>query len=359
MWASGAYGYLSDYLWWWIVPFSLLIHVWCFFRFFPGTRRPWTRLLLGNVLVFAVLLSFAGLIGESYVRFLVVETDSYGASLVSKRWFEIYPQLNSLYCRDKEWAEGRQPGLQRVAFIGDSFTYGWGINEARDRFTDIIQARFDDRSPGKVEVMNVAWSGWGTGDHINAVHDMIQDYAVDEIVLCHLPNDIDSLLPVTRDFDPKLPPKSRFINTDHSFLLNYLYHRVIAPRARGVNSYWDWLAAGYADPAIWARQEAQFEKILELCRNRGVKLRVALLPFLVTSGTQYDAAAIQSQVRSYFANRGIETVDLLPAIAHHAAKDLVVNGHDPHPNEAANRLFAEAIWNAFYMGTGSLSGAGQ
>lgn len=348
MWASGAYGYLSDYLWWWIVALSLIIHAWCFFRFFPPAGRPKSRLVLGNLLVFAVLLTVAGLIGETYVRFLVVETDSYGASLVSKRWFDIYPKLNSLYCRDKEWAEGRQPGLRRIAFVGDSFTYGWGINDARDRFTDIIQARFDAQAPGKVEVMNVAWSGWGTGDHINAVHDMIQDYAVDEIVLCHLPNDIDSLLPVTPEFDPKLPPKSRYINIDNSYLVNYLYHRVFARFTRSVVSYWDWLADGYADATLWTRQEYQFEKILEQCRLNKVRLHVVLLPFLKTTGQRYDAAAVHSKVRAYFESRGIEVVDLFPTIANKDSKILVVNSHDPHPNEAANRLFADAIWNGLY-----------
>ncbi len=347
MWASGSYGYLSDYLWWWIAALSLLIHTGCFFRFFPKSR-PGLRLLAGNVLVFATLLSLAGLVGETYVRFLVVETDSYGASLVSKRWFQIYPTLNSLYCRDKEWAEGRQVGVRRIAFIGDSFTYGWGINDTRDRFTDIIQSRFDSKAPGKIEVMNVAWSGWGTKEHINAVHDMIQDYAVDEIVLCHLPNDIDTLLPVTPDFDPKLPPKSHYINTEHSFLLNYLYHRAIAPYARGAHSYWDWLATGYSDPTIWSRQEAQFDRILELCNTHHVRLRVALLPFLRTAGNKYDSARVQSLVRSYFEKHGIQIVDLLPVIAGLDATKLVVNSHDPHPNEAANRLFADAIWKAFF-----------
>jgi|CXWL01.1.fsa_nt_gi lysophospholipase L1-like esterase len=348
MWASGAYGYLFDYLWWWGVVISLVLHTWCFFCFFPRTRWPKIRLILGNILVFASLLSFAGLVGETYVRFLVVETDSYGASLVSKRWFDIYPKLNSLYCRDHEWAEGKQPRLHRIAFVGDSFTYGWGINDPSDRFTDIIQSRLDARTPGQVEVMNVAWSGWGTREHINAVHDMIQDYVVDEIVLCHVPNDMETLLPVTPGFDPKLPPRSRYLNTEHSFLLNYLYHRVIAPFARGANSYWDWLADGYADPAIWARQEAQFAEILELCRSHNVRLRVVLLPFLRTSGQRYDASEIQSKVRAFFDSRGIQVVDLLPLFAGQNTTNLVVNSHDPHPNEAANRLFADAIWDAYY-----------
>lgn len=348
MWASGAYGYLSDYLWWWLVLASLLIHTWCFFRFFPRTRLRKLGLVLGNLLVMLTMLEFAGLVGETYVRFLVVETDSYGASLVAKRWFLIHPELNSLYCRDAEWSEHKPEGVYRVAFVGDSFTYGWGINEVEDRFSDIIQARFNERSPGTIEVMNVAWAGWDTSAELGAVHDMIQDYGVDEVVLCWVPNDIETLLPTTPDFDPKKPPKSRYINTDNSFLLDYLYHRIFARHTPMVLSYWDWLADGYENREIWVKERRILERIVELCAEHDVRLRVALLPFIQTRGKHYDASAIQAKVASVFAGQGIPVVDLLPTIEGKDAGDLVVNSHDPHPNEAAHRLFADAIWRAFY-----------
>lgn len=39
-------------------------------------------------------------------------------------------------------------------------------------------------------------------------------------------------------------------------------------------------------------------------------------------------------------------VDLLPTVEAEAHDRLVVNRRDAHPNELANRLFADAIWNA-------------
>ena len=35
MLTSGVFGYLFDYLLWWILLASLLVHTWCFLRFFP------------------------------------------------------------------------------------------------------------------------------------------------------------------------------------------------------------------------------------------------------------------------------------------------------------------------------------
>ena len=116
MWGTGFFGFLSDYVWWWVVFVSLVVHTWCFLRFFPRERGPRTRLVVGNVLVTACLLSLAANVAETYLRFLNIETDAYGVTLTARRWFEIYPKLNSLYHRDVEWtqAEGGLPAPFRV-----------------------------------------------------------------------------------------------------------------------------------------------------------------------------------------------------------------------------------------------------
>ncbi len=348
MFSTGYYGYFSDYLWWWIVLASLILHAYCFFKFTRRTERKRFRLIVGNVLIGLVLLCFVGLIAESYLRFLCVQTDSFGTTLTAKKWFAVYPQLNSLSHRDHEWAETKPEGVRRIAFVGDSFTYGWGINNREDRFTDVIQSRFDQRSLGAVEVMNVAWGGWNTRDHFKAIKQMIEKYDVDEVVLCHLPNDIETLLPTTDNFDPIKPPDSKFIRTDSSFLLDYLYHRFYAYLVPSVRDYWEWLAAGYADPAIWREQSIRYAAIMGVCQQNEVQLRVVLLPFIRTKPGSYNGQAINDQVRGVFEPFGVPVVDLQPAIEGYTPSELIVNPADHHPNEMANKLFANAIWQAFY-----------
>lgn len=349
MWASGAFGYPLDYFLWWVVLASLILHTWCFFKFFPRDRLRRFRLVAGNVLMTLCLLGAAGVIAETYFRFLVVETDSYGVSLVSKRWFKLYPKLNSLYFRDKEWAEVKPASVRRIAFVGDSFTYGWGINNVEDRFTEILQRRFDEKGGKAAEVMNAAWVGWDTEQERRAIHDLIEFYHVDEVVLCYVPNDIDTLLPVSDEVNPREPPKSRFINTESSFLFDYLFHRLWARRTPSVRSYCDWLADGYASPEIWNRQTRILDDLIRFCRDRDVTLRAALLPFLRVWGERFDAGRIHRQLAEFFTARGVPVVDLLPTLAGHDPTALMVNDYDPHPNELANRLFAEAMWKTFWM----------
>lgn len=349
MLTSGVFGFLFDYIIWWLLFVSLLLHTWCFFRFFPKHRAV-ARLIGGNTLIFLCMLGAVALAGESYLRFVAVETDSFGMSLPARRWFALHTRLNSLGCRDKEWSQAKPQGVHRIVFLGDSFAYGWGIENPGDRFGDLIQARFDATSPGLVETMNVAKPGWGTIDQIPPLASMIDAYDIDEVVLCHVPNDIEKLLPTTDEFNPIRPPSPGFINLDSSPLLDYLYRRIYLPRVPTVHGYHDWLAEGYDDAAVWSRQRQNFQEMAEVCRERGVKFRVALLPFLCTQGSRFQQQEIQKLVRLHFEANQIEVIDLSEAVQHRPAAELVVNSVDAHPNELAHRLFADKLWELWRPG---------
>ncbi len=348
MLTSGVFGYLADYFIWWLLLLSLLVHAWCFFRYFPKKRWPKSGLVLGNALIFLSLLGIVALAAESYIRFTVVETDAFGVSLPARRWFALHTKLNDMGCRDNDWAIKKTEGVRRIAFVGDSFAYGWGIKDIANRFPDIIQARFDKKQPDQTEVMNVAKPGWGTEKQIAPIKDMIDRYGVDEIVLCYVPNDIEKLLPTDESFNPTKPPTSGFFNLDSSCLMDYLYRRVWLPSIPTVRVYHDWLAKGYTDPQIWSQQQQQLENIIQYCRQRDVTLRIALLPFIMTGGQEYDAPSLHRSLTNFFIDKKVDVLDLLPTISNIDAQSLVVNKLDSHPNEKAHAIFAGAIWNAFY-----------
>ena len=353
MFTSGAFGYLADYALWWLLFTSLTVHTWCFFKFFPRSRYRKSGLIVGNILIFLCLLGVVSLAGETYFRFVAVETDSFGLSLPARRWFALHGRLNSLGCRDKEWTVEKPPGVRRIAFVGDSFTYGWGIKRLEDRFPDRIQAMFDRRERGQVEVMNVAKPGWDTGAELQPVADMIDVYGADEVVLCYVPNDIEKLLPSDAGFDPISPPEPTVVNLSSSCLLDYFYRRTILPRVPTVRGYHDWLAEGFADPEIWRRHQEQFFAIVRECRAKNVTLRVVLLPFLQTGGEKFQPGALHATLRGFFESQGVPVIDLLPTIEGRDRRALMVNACDAHPNERANALFADTIWKAFYESTPS------
>ncbi|MFQ5591142.1 MAG: SGNH/GDSL hydrolase family protein [Phycisphaerae bacterium] len=348
MLTARAFGYLADYVLWWLLFFSLVVHTWCFFKFFPRERRRGLALVLGNLLVLLCLLGAVGLAGESYFRFVCVETDAYGVSLPARRWFVLNTKLNSLGCRDVEWSTDKPPGVRRIAFIGDSFTYGWGIERVEDRFTDMIGARLNQRSPGTYEVMNVAKPGWDTKAQLTPLRDIISQYSVDEIVLCYVANDLDTLLPGSGDSDPLRVPEPLLFDPDRSCLVDYLYRTLYLPRLPAVREYKKLLARAYADDAIRRQQGARLLAIREQCLQQGVELRVVLLPMLQMLNGDFDHGRVLSLLGEVFEPRQIRVLDLLPALNGYAPADLTLNRRDAHPNALAHKLFAEAMWQAFY-----------
>lgn len=342
------FGYLGDYLIWWACLASLVLHTWCFLRFFPKGKRPRLRLVVGNFLVFLSLLGGVAMIAETNLRYFSIHTDAFGMTLASRRWNALYVDLNSLGCRDREWVKSKPAGVSRIAFVGDSFTYGWGVEKTEDRFGDLIQARFDARVPGKVEVMNLAKPGWATFEQAEFLATFAPDHDLDEIVLCYVPNDIEKNIPTERDFNPTFPPMPTLMSTERSALYEYIYRRVLTPYRATVRNYHDWLADGYADPEIWKTQQDHLGWIMQLCREHNIKLRVVLLPFLRTSGTRYHAEAIHGILSDFLETNGVECIDLLPVLKDQPIDDLILHPGDPHPNAAAHRLFADRIWSDFY-----------
>ena len=348
MWNTDHYGYPMDYAWWWIVLASLVVHAWCFFRLTKDRAGHVFRLIAGNALVVVCLLWFAGLIGESYFRFFDMDTHSYGVSLSSKRWYKMHVRFNDLGHRDGPHAESKPDHVRRIAFVGDSFTFGWGIDRPQDRFTDLIRARFDERDPAAVEVFNAAKDGWETGDEMEEIGRLIDRYAVDEIVLCYCLNDIHDVLPAEMGFLLLYPRDGHLLNTDGSYLLNHLYHRWVAHRSAEVLSYFDRLAAGYDDHASWGLQKIRFDWIINRCRRSGVILRVAILPF---AGAEVTGPAT-AKVAAHFRAAGAEVLDLAGSVSGQPPGTLVVNRYDHHPNERAHRIYADAIWEAYYQEVG-------
>lgn len=346
--AAGYFGYWCDYLLWWGIFLSVVIHTWCFFRFFPRSRWPRAGLFLGNALVFVCLLGSLMLVAESYLRFAYVATDSFGMSLPAKRWFALHTRLNSQGCRDPEWTPVKPLGVRRMAFVGDSFTYGWGIERVEDRFSNLIQKRLSKKGMA-VEVLNVAKPGWNTGDEIQPIKDMIDVYHVDEIVLCHVSNDIEDLIGRTATFDPKASPEPSWFNIASTCLGDYLYRRLFLGRSPLVRDYFEELTRAYDNPAVSAKHHERLQVVIDVCRERGVTLRVVLLPQIQDLGDGVGQTALHDRLGNWFRERGVDTVDLHSALEGEERGALVVNGLDAHPNGRAHQLFGEAIWKAFYQ----------
>jgi hypothetical protein len=119
-----------------------------------------TRRLLLNLGFLIIVLSLLTISAEFVVRwtFRDVTSTSDNSSYFARRWQQTL-RKNSYGFRERDFTLAKPQGIYRVAVIGDSITYGQGIQE-QDRFSNLIEKELT-RQNGKrgYEVLNFGQPG--------------------------------------------------------------------------------------------------------------------------------------------------------------------------------------------------------
>ena len=326
-------------------PIVLGVVLYVFFRR-TGRRRPATprplRLIVGNLLVLLFLASSALVGGEVYYRFWYNTTDSFAQAKVTQRWFRRYYHLNDKGVRDSmDYAARVAPGKRRVTFLGDSFTAGHGVPDVEDRFANRLRAQ---RSRWEVHVL--AKNGFDTGMHLMMLDNLAQwgTYDFDQVVLVYCVNDTSDMI---ESWQRKLGEIGAAMRTEgflvkHSYLINTFYYRLKAARDPDLSDYYRCVFDAYTGP-LWQQQQARLTELHNRIRAQGGRLRVVTFPFLHTLGPDNRYRPIHRQLDEFWRSLGVPHLDLMDLFEDHRAEDLMVNRRDPHPNERAHELAADAI----------------
>jgi len=251
---------------------------------------------------------------------------------------------NSLGYRDLERAVEKPPGARRIVVLGDSFTWGAGV-DFDDAYPRRLERALARRHGGAVEVVNLALPAFKTDDELAVLETQGFAYRPDAVLLGFVLNDAEEAASAekrraadwirTRSEGPRL--------LDRSALLRFVRLRLWATgeNRRRIAAY----RAMYEDGAVgWKASQKALETMGALCRGRGVPLIVAIFPlFGDPLDERYPFAAIHARVAAAAARAGARVVDLLPAYRGLRSDLLIVDAEDEHPNEVAHRIAAKAI----------------
>jgi len=303
------------------------------------------KLVLGNALACALLLSVATLIGECWIRFAFDRTDAFGATFVCERWFRRHYRTNSDGFRDDfDYRLGAAPAAERrVTFVGDSFTAGHGVADVNDRFANRVRAA---RPNWEVHVM--AMCGWDTGQELDLLNRILPEttrgeYRYDEVVLVYFLNDICDMLPGIEDYGRRIEHvRERGFLARSSYLFDMLRFVWAASTDSQIRAYFPMVASAY-DGATWEMQERRLDALRKAVTSRGGRLSVVTFPMMQLVGPDYPLRDVHRRLDAFWRGEGVAHLDLLDVFDGRAAGDLVVNRFDPHPNEEAHRIVADAL----------------
>ena len=115
---------------------------------------------------------------------------------VSQRWsdkdYNVLVSTNSKRLRGEEYPYEKGEGGLRILALGDSFTFGFGVN-IHDSYTKVLETLLNaDKGVGenrKYEVINAGAPGWGTAQELVFWNIEGQKYNPDIVTLCMVEND--------------------------------------------------------------------------------------------------------------------------------------------------------------------------
>jgi GDSL-like Lipase/Acylhydrolase family len=255
---------------------------------------------------------------------------------------------NSLGFRERE-IPPKSAARYRIVVVGDSFTWGQGIERA-ERFSDLLGQFLGPR----FEVFNFGLPGDKMAGHVTRLTQALA-VSPDFVLLQLYPNDFETPQMVRPRPYPLLPQPlgSRLERSSLLYQLGSGLWAHVQELAGVCESYTRYMERNLHDPDAPAAREAsgQLHEFFVRARAAGVPAGGVLFPATDAfgpNGTGYPFGYLHDAVRHACTDEDVSCLDLFQLFTTFPdPKAVWVGPFDAHPNAMANRRVAYEILNAF------------
>jgi lysophospholipase L1-like esterase len=328
-----------------------------------GRHLPSLALLLATVLATLAVLEAAVRLARIPVGTVQINRATVRRSSNPRLRFELRPRavaaaeveyrVNAAGLRGPEVGEEKAPGVQRVAVLGDSITFGYWVAEA-DAFPRQLESLLNaGRGDGRVEVLNFGVPGYNLEQTTETLRARALRFAPDVVVLALCLNDLEGAfsyeygLTVDRSRRREnLAGRAADALLQHSRLFAWVEYRLAEREGRRafVRARNPMPGPLYAEAVSQQRAElrARLATVAVLLRDAGgVPGLVAVFPTFGERFDRYPHRDLHQAVLSAAREASLEAVDLLDCFS---AYDLRAARVDVvHPSPLGHRVAAHAI----------------
>jgi len=244
---------------------------------------------------------------------------------------------NSLGFRDGGVEAPKPSDEQRVVFIGDSFTLGWGV-ESDETFSSELE-RLLNRGAGGYRTINMGVGNYNTIMEVELFKWKGLELDPDLVILMYFVNDVEAV--------PARKSALGYALVKHSYFSAFLFDRFTRLRsrlmeARRWNEYYAALYSSENAGNVEANAKSTNE-LIALCGQRGTGLLIVSIPDLHQL-EDYPFTYATEHIRALAEAGGVPFLDLRPALAGYEPQTLWVSPEDHHANVMANGVIAEQIY---------------
>ncbi len=229
----------------------------------------------------------------------------------------------------------------RIAFLGDSFTFGTSV-EQDQCFVHLVEKMINSDRRNAVVTINMGEPGTDPAEQVavyERLRELVQPDVVVHVLYCNdLGHDLyDDLVRIHALQD------RRSFAADHSYVWRYFERRVRYDRV--LQQTLDYFRGGdspFKRRQAWQRLENGVRKVRRLVEEDGATYVIVMFPWLA-SLDDYPLTDVHDRVRHLASDIGVPFLDLLDTFRGRDASRMRISIIDEHPSVEAHRLTATAI----------------
>ncbi len=247
----------------------------------------------------------------------------------------------------------------RVAFLGDSFTFGEGVPFA-DTFPERTAAALRALHAGEdlaFEALNFGVGGHNTVQSLLVLRELALPLRPDLVVLGFALNDAEEPLfrpsasgmarrPRELEVPESLAPPAPRAGLLGRLRLVRLLDTALAERSRTRSMIEHYVSVHGDDAPGFQHCRAALAEIAALSAAHGVPCWVVIFPVLHDLGSDYSFRRIHERIAAEVRAAGAQCLDLLPLLEGKDARSLWVHPTDQHPNEIVYGIAGDALARA-------------
>jgi len=253
---------------------------------------------------------------------------------VKTEWGHVRVEINAKGLRGPEVAWTKPAGTLRILYLGDSVTFGFGLERVEDTYPYVVGAALEQQLETPVETVNSGVGGWSPWQQYAYLQRDGLRYQPDVIVVGFVLNDITEKFSLLRFGGTS--SGWHLSRVAQSRLDHWLSQSAIVSFARegiaqfrfgadvfvGAQRYEAeevrWLAAharGERLRRAWEITFENLEKIFATASDHGIGAVLAVFPYAFQLDEPATTGAPQQMLREFAEARGIPYLDLMPALA--------------------------------------------
>lgn len=282
---------------------------------------------------------------EAYFRYIYDQSDGLGFLKVNRKWHERHVMLNSDFFRDENFTNEKEPQTLRIAALGDSLTFGGGIENVSDRFSNLLQTKLT-KNGKKAQVYNLGLSGQDTESEIK-VYNKFAYLGFDVVIWQYYFNDVQPLEKSTGTSIINENSKTgRLVGklSNASYFFDFMYWRLSSKYQSTFRQLQNADLNQYQNPQTFENHKNQIQSFTKLLKDQNKRVIVVLFPFIQSIGPNYPAQMEHDMIKDIFIKNEVEVVDLLESLQNYSANSLLAGKFDTHPNEFVNSLVSDLLF---------------